>query len=77
MDAALEAAQAAPVARTGDIFVMGDHRLLCGDATNLEAMSKFMNGASAAMTFTAPVVFRTFFPTVQDRLVLTLVIGPP
>src|SRR5204863_8713045 len=33
-DAALEEAQANPVAHTGDLWLLGDHRLLCGDSTN-------------------------------------------
>src|SRR5918996_2202521 len=35
LDAALEAARSAPVAHTGDLWLLGDHRrLLCGDATD-------------------------------------------
>ena len=34
LDAALEAAQSAPAARTGDLWLLGNHRLLCGDATD-------------------------------------------
>jgi ParB-like chromosome segregation protein Spo0J len=30
----LKAAQNAPVAKTGDIWLLGDHRLMCGDSTN-------------------------------------------
>ena len=33
LEAALEAARAAPVAHTGDLWLLGEHRLLCGDAT--------------------------------------------
>jgi DNA modification methylase len=38
----------------GDVWVMGDHRLLCGDATSMEAVQKVMSGGLADMTFTDP-----------------------
>ncbi|MFQ6031215.1 MAG: ParB N-terminal domain-containing protein, partial [Dehalococcoidia bacterium] len=33
LDAALKAASAAPVAKRGDLWLLGEHRLLCGDST--------------------------------------------
>ena len=34
LDAAMEAAQAAPVAHTGEVWLLGEHRLMCGDSTD-------------------------------------------
>jgi DNA modification methylase len=38
----------------GDIWVMGKHRLLCGDSTSLEAVDKLMDGNAVDMVFTDP-----------------------
>lgn len=54
VDEALEAAQAQPIAQKGDIFILGDHRLLCGDATKAEDVDRLMNGCKAKMAFTDP-----------------------
>lgn len=38
----------------GDVWQLGDHRLMCGDSTNKEDVSKLMNGEQADMVFTDP-----------------------
>jgi DNA modification methylase len=42
------------VSRLGDVWVLGRHRLLCGDSTELETIRRFLLGQEAAMTFTDP-----------------------
>ena len=42
------------VSRPGDVWILGSHRVLCGDATCREDLSRVMDGALADMTFTDP-----------------------
>lgn len=43
-----------PVTVLGDVWVLGNHRLLCGDSTSIDAIDKLMNGEKADMCFTSP-----------------------
>lgn len=43
-----------PRAKTGDIFVLGRHRLMCGDSTDTDAWARLMDGERADMVFTDP-----------------------
>jgi DNA modification methylase len=45
---------AVPISRTGDLWLLGEHRLLCGDATLSEDVEKALGGALADMTFADP-----------------------
>lgn len=43
-----------PKAKLGDIYQLGEHRLMCGDSTKEEDVAKLMDGAKADMVFTDP-----------------------
>ena len=42
------------VCKTGDLWQLGNHRLLCGDATKEDDVKRLMNGKKADMVFTDP-----------------------
>src|SRR5579862_5858267 len=42
------------VTRPGDLWLLGDHRLLCGDARNAESYARLMDRKGAQMVFTDP-----------------------
>lgn len=40
--------------KPGDLWILGNHRLLCGDSTNVQHVGLLMNGEKADMVFTDP-----------------------
>lgn len=50
----LPAVPATPTTRPGDVWVMGDHRLICGNAGDSETIDALTLGAEAALCFTSP-----------------------
>jgi DNA modification methylase len=54
LDAALEAARAAPRAQRGELWALGDHRLMCGDACDDADVARLFDGRQAGMCFTDP-----------------------
>ena len=46
--------QEKPVSQLGDIWLLGKHRLMCGDSTKQECVSTLMDGDKADMAFTDP-----------------------
>jgi len=43
-----------PKSKLGEVYQLGDHRLMCGDATKKEDVEKLMDGDKADMVFTDP-----------------------
>lgn len=43
-----------PQSKLGDIYQLGNHRLMCGDSTDKIAVEKLLNGINADMVFTDP-----------------------
>ncbi len=42
------------IARRGDVWICGEHRIMCGDSTSRQDVQKLMGHAAAAMVFTDP-----------------------
>ena len=43
-----------PKTKLGDIYILGNHRLMCGDSTSIDAVEKLLNGSRPDMVFTDP-----------------------
>lgn len=43
-----------PITVLGDVWILGNHRLMCGDSTSIDAVDKLMDGGKADMVFTDP-----------------------
>lgn len=56
------------VTQPGDVWIMGDHRLLCGDSTKLEDVKKVLAGGLADMVFTDPPYNVNYGATMKDKL---------
>ena len=47
-------APAVPVTALGDVWLLGRHRLMCGDSTSIDAVERLMDGRRADLCFTSP-----------------------
>ena len=43
-----------PVSKAGDIWLLGEHRVMCGDSTSADDVALLMNGEMADICFTSP-----------------------
>ena len=66
-DAAPELPETA-VTVEGDLWVLGEHRLLCGDSTQMDAIEKVLAGGLADMVFTDPPYNVNYGATMKDKL---------
>ncbi|TCS99136.1 DNA modification methylase [Tepidimonas ignava] len=58
-----------PVSRPGDVWRLGPHRLVCGDATTAEAYARlFLDGEQADMVFTDPPYNVNYANSAKDKL---------
>lgn len=57
-----------PVSRHGDVWILGDHRLLCGDSTSKQDLEKLMSGELADMAFTDPPYNVDYGNNAKDKM---------
>jgi hypothetical protein len=56
------------VTAPGDVWILGEHRLICGDSTQLDVVEKVLAGGLADMTFTDPPYNVNYGATMKDKL---------
>jgi DNA modification methylase len=52
----------------GDVWMLGEHRLLCGDSSQMEAVEQVLAGGLADMVFTDPPYNVNYGATMKDKL---------
>lgn len=57
------AGKTSPIANLGEVFVLGSHRLMCGDSTKAKDVAKLMDGQKARLIFTDPPYNVDYTPT--------------
>jgi DNA modification methylase len=67
-DDAVPEAPERPTTVPGNVWVLGNHRLLCGDATQIESVEKVLAGGLADMVFTDPPYNVNYGATMKDKL---------
>jgi DNA modification methylase len=57
-----------PVSKPGDVWIMGQHRLLCGDSTNAASYTLLMAGEKAHMVVTDPPYGVNYANSAKDKM---------
>jgi DNA modification methylase len=56
-----------PITKPGDLWILGNHRLLCGDSTKAEDVERLMDGEKADMVFTDPPYGVTYQSNFREK----------
>ena len=59
-----------PITVAGDIWQLGNHRLMCGDSTSIDAVERLMDGQKADMVFTDPPYNVAYQGKTKDALTI-------
>lgn len=59
-----------PVTKPGDLWILGDHRLLCGDSTDVTALERLMAGLNADLWLTDPPYNVSYEGKTKDALTI-------
>ncbi len=57
-----------PISRSGDVWVCGEHRVLCGDATETQAYTTLLGNELADMVFTDPPYNVNYANSAKDKM---------
>ncbi|MGN5858051.1 site-specific DNA-methyltransferase [Pseudomonas aeruginosa] len=57
-----------PVSRPGDVWLLGGHRLLCGDSTVADTYDRLLDGAPVDMVFTDPPYNVNYANSAKDKM---------
>ena len=58
-----------PISKSGDIWILGDHKLICGDSCKIETYQLLLENELADMTFTDPPYNVDYGNTMKDNLI--------
>ncbi len=67
-DDAVPEVSATPISRLGDVWELGNHRLVCGDATDPKSYELLMADAQADMVFTDPPYNVDYANSAKDKM---------
>ncbi len=67
-DDAVPEVSATPISRPGDVWELGNHRLVCGDATDAKSYELLMADAKAHMVFTDPPYNVDYANSAKDKM---------
>ena len=59
-----------PKSKPGELYQLGNHRLLCGDSTSLDDVAKLMGGEQADMLLTDPPYNVAYEGATEDKLTI-------
>lgn len=59
-----------PVTKLGDVWILGKHRLMCGDSTSIDQATKLCNGAAVDMLLTDPPYNVAYEGKTKDSLTI-------
>ena len=59
-----------PTSKRGDVFQLGNHRLMCGDSTSKEDVERLMNGNKADLVVTDPPYNVNYEGSTKDKLTI-------
>jgi len=59
-----------PLSKRGDIWILGDHRLMCGDSTSEEDVGRLMGGANADLLLTDPPYGVSYVGKTKDAMTI-------
>lgn len=67
---AVPEAPAEPITKPGDLWILGNHRLLCGDSTDTVALERLMDGGNADLWLTDPPYNVSYEGKTKDALTI-------